>query len=245
MIDRQNDRRHVAWDLETTGFAWSDEITVSGLWFPSGTAELVVNTDGGTVDEHLVSEQLEELSGGSVSVMMAETETALLETIQEVMFERFDRQYNRLVAFNAESWKRGFDLPFLRTRCFEHDFEWVFDGIQFADLWDPLKKRLNTTHTAYGESDSVNSLTGAHELLFSQVPPTTLQTEQQSETLHPWYRQNPYDPFDDSSSAVTSYNNGEYLPILEHNLADVHRTWELGELVREYVSPKDITTKKL
>ena len=29
MIDRENDRRYVAWDIETTGFAWSDEITVS------------------------------------------------------------------------------------------------------------------------------------------------------------------------------------------------------------------------
>jgi hypothetical protein len=30
----------------------------------------------------------------------------------------------------------------------------------FADLWEPVKKRLNTTHTAYGASDSTNSLTG-------------------------------------------------------------------------------------
>jgi len=44
----------------------------------------------------------------------------------------------------------------------------VFDGIQFADLWDPLQKRLNTTHAAHRQSVDVNSLTGAHEILFAE-----------------------------------------------------------------------------
>jgi len=33
--------------------------------------------------------------------------------------------------------------------------------------------------------------------------------------------------------------------VLEHNLADIHRTWELGEVIREYAPSKDISTKKL
>lgn len=205
-----------------------------------------MNTDGESIECRDEEAQLEKVSGGvSVSVTVANDESALLEAMQEILFERFDKQYNRLIAFNAESWKSGFDLPFLRTRCFVHDFSWLFGGIQFADLWDPVKKRLNTTHTGYGKSVSVNTLTGAHKLLFDQTTPTTLGSNSNTELNHPWYNNTQYDPFDDSSSAVGCYNRGDYYPIIQHNLADVHRTWELGELVRSYVSAKDITTKKL
>lgn len=246
MIERQNDRGHIAWDLETTGFGWNDVITVAGFWFPSGFAELVVNTGGGAVSAEEVESQLEELSGGvSVSVTVAADEPTLLEEMQEILFERFDKQYNRLVAYNAESWKSGFDLPFLRTRCFVHNFSWIFNDLQFADLWEPVEKRLNTTHTALNNSVAVNSLTGAHELLFDHSTPTVLESGSQVEQNHSWYSNNQYDPFADSSSAVSYYNRGDFLPILQHNLADVHRTWELGELVRAYVSPKDVTTMKL
>lgn len=42
----------------------------------------------------------------------------------------------------------------------------MFDGLQYADVWDVLKRRLNTTHVAHGDSADSNSLTGAHGLLF-------------------------------------------------------------------------------
>ena len=240
MIDRDHDRRHVAWDLETTGFGWNDVITVSGIWLPGAHAELVVNTSGNEFEASMAESHLEDVSGASVSVTVADDERELLAVMGQQLFERFDRDHNRLVAYNADSWQGGFDLPFLRTRAFHHDAEWVFDGIQFADLWEPVKKRLNTTHTAYGNSSSVNSLTGAHEILFDESSPRLFE-----EDTHPWYRERPYDPFTNSGSAVACYDAGEYLPILQHNLADVHRTWELGELVRAFVASKDITTKKL
>jgi len=103
---------------------------------------------------------------------------------------------------------------------------------------------MNTTLTAYTTSNGVNSLTGAHELLFQNLHPSAL-TDTEDDGTHLWYANSPYDPFDDSSQAVTCYECGEYDAILQHNLADIHRTWELGELIREYVSSKDITTKKL
>lgn len=162
--------------------------------------------------------------------------------MHDVVFSRFDREHNRLVAFNADSWKGGFDLPFLRTRCFVQDQPWVFDGLQFADLWEPLKRRLNTTSTASGSSTSVNSLTGSHALLCRDATWTAPVCELPES--HPLYQQIRYDPFTDSGSAVYCYSQEEYRPILEHNLADVHRTWELGALIREYVPAKDITVKE-
>lgn len=239
----KSDRDHVAWDIETTGFGWSEEITVSGFWFPDGHATLVLNANSTVVDERVFEEHLTEISGAPVSLSVATDEGDLFEEMRRVVFERFDRDYNRLVAFNAESSKGGFDLPFTRTRCIRQGVDWMFDGIVFADLWEPVKKRLNTTHTALGASDSVNSLTGSYALLFDENDrlPGLLDTSGE----YRWYRESPYDPFENSGSAAAHYRRGDFLPVCEHNLADIHRTWELGELVREFVPSKDITEKKL
>ena len=245
MFASQNNRSHVAWDIETTGFAWNDEITVSGFWFPAGHADLILNTNATHVDTDRIEEELQTVSGGvPLTVVAADNETELLTSTAQVLFEKFDREYNRLIAFNAEVWKGGFDLPFVRTRCFKNGVNWIFDGIQFVDLWDALKKRINTTHTAYGGSISVNSLTGAHKILFSkpEVPDSVLPDNEED---YSWYREYEYDPFNSSGSAASRYRTEDYLPVLQHNLADVHRTWEIGELIREFVSAKDFNTKKL
>ena len=239
------DRTHVAWDIETTGFGWSDQITVSGFWLPTGRAELVINTDGSTLSSQKSEQRLESVSGGvPVSVTVVENEWHLLKAVQEIIFEKFDRDYNRLIAYNADSWSGGFDLPFLRTRCIKNDLNWMFDNIQFADIFEPVKKRLNTQHTAYGNGSDINTLVGSHEILFNEVDQVPIETTSES-VDHIWYQGDPYDPFEDSGSAVERYKREEFLPILQHNLADVHRTWELGELIREYVSSKDLTYKKL
>lgn len=175
--------------------------------------------------------------------LVADDEVALLEAMQRVVFDRFDRDYNRLVAFNAESWKGGLDLPFVRTRCIRQGVDWMFDGILFADLWEPLKKRLNTTHTAYGASTDVNSLTGSYSLLFDQNDRLPVLLDELDG--HAWYHEEPYDPFEDSGSTAANYREGDLLPVCLHNLADIHRTWELGELIRQFVSSKDVTEKKL
>jgi hypothetical protein len=152
MIDSEHDRRHVAWDLETTGFAWDAVITVSGFWFPGAHAELVVNTDGIDADHH--ETHLERVTDATVTITPTDDETALLEAIRRIVFDRFDREYNRLTAFHGESWQGGFDLPFLRTRCTARGVDWVFDGLTYADVWDPVKKRVNTTAAYWGKTDA-------------------------------------------------------------------------------------------
>ena len=235
MLDR-SDRAHVAWDIETTGFGWSEEITVSGVWFPGGHATLVVNSGSHAADGDRLAESLEETSGATVRVRIADDETELLEEMRRVVFERFDRDYNRLVAYNADSWKGGFDLPFTRTRCIHFGVEWVFDGIEFADLWQPVKKRLNTTHTGYGASDDANSLTGAHAILCEK----TGDPEQLLEDIdgHPWYGERRYDPFEDSGSAAARYRECDLLSVCQHNLCGYPQNVGAGR-IRPPIRPHD------
>lgn len=242
MLDR-SDRAHVAWDIETTGFGWADEITTSGFWFPGGHATVIVNNGPHTTDSDALENSLNNGNTANTRVRTVDDEPGLLSEMQRVLFDRFDKDYDKLIAYNADSWKGGFDLPFTRTRCIRHGIDWVFNDVLFTDLWEPVVKRLNTTHAEYGTSVDVNTLTGAYGILLGQNHRASTLLDEHED--HVWYHKSPYDPFDDSKSAVTHYHSGELLSVCEHNLADIHRTWELGELVRTFVSPKDITEKKL
>lgn len=53
------------------------------------------------------------------------------------------------------------------------------------------------------------------------------------------------DPFTDSGSAVTAHENGEWKPLLLHNLADIERTRELATLAGRYVPKSDFKMKNL
>ena len=246
MIDRKNDREHVAWDIETTGFGVDGSLTVVGFWFPGGHAVLLLNVYSEEwADADKLESQIDDVTEGiDVTVRVCEGGGEMLQGIREVMYERFEKNQNRLVAYNAESWNGGFDLPFLRTRCIACSVPWVFDGLQFADLYDPLKKCLNTTFTDYSTSADANTLTGSHELL---TPTKSLREPLRDRVSedHSWYVRQRYDPFESSANAVYAYRKQFYLDVLLHNLADIHRTWELGELLRTYAPGKDISTKKL
>ena len=235
------DRGQVACEIETTGFGWRGEITVCGFWYRGGHATLLANAGPHTVDERLLTDGLQDASGADVRVRVCDDETELLRGMGEELFERFERDYDRLVAYNADSWQGGFDLPFVRTRCLRRGVDWVLGGVMSSDLYDPVKKRLNTTHTAYGTSADGKTLTGAHELLFKDAPDPAGLLDVEG---HPWYSGRAYDPFGSSGSAAHHYRIGDLLPVCLHNLADVHRTWELGELVRVFVPAKDITEKR-
>ncbi len=235
MRHRDRDRRHVAWDVETTGFAWNDALTVAGFWLPDGRAKLVLNAgDARTA----VEDHLEAVSGVPVEVRVTPDEPGALEAVGQVLFEYVERSRDRLVAFNADSWQGGFDLPFLRTRYARQGVAWPFGGLTFADLWDPVSKRLNTTDARLGTAEDVNTLEGAHTVLVTDGAVDAPEG-------HPWYADRQYDPFEDSAEAPVRYADGDLRAVCQHNLADVHRTWELGELVREYVPAADLSEKKL
>lgn len=100
-----------------------------------GTAKIILNTNGTETEANQYEAHLETVSNAdAVTVTPAANETVLLKEMRLVIFDRFDRDYARLIAYNANSWKGGFDLPFLRTRRLTRGVEWVFDGVMFCDL---------------------------------------------------------------------------------------------------------------
>lgn len=65
MIDRNNGRNHVAWDIETTGFGADDVLSVAGFWFPDGHAVLFLNVYTDTdADKSELEEQLSDRTDG-------------------------------------------------------------------------------------------------------------------------------------------------------------------------------------
>ena len=53
------------------------------------------------------------------------------------------------------------------------------------------------------------------------------------------------DPFDGSAKAVDAFENGDWLPLLKHNLADIQRTRDRAELARRFVARSDFKMKNL
>lgn len=53
------------------------------------------------------------------------------------------------------------------------------------------------------------------------------------------------DPFDDSSATVAAFENGDWVALLEQNLADIQRTRELAELAGRFVAKSDFKMKNL
>jgi hypothetical protein len=222
------DRSNVAWDIETTGFEESDVITTSGFHYPDGNATLILNTCGATVDADSLQNRLEGQTGVEVDLICTRSEEALIEAMRTEMFERFDREYNRLVAYNGDRWyfKGGFDCPFLRRRCLEHERKWVFRGIVFSDLYEMVQRRINTVRAnGGGESEPVDDLVGAHDILCSP--------------------ESDPDPFDDSAEAVECYENRRFGPLMMHNLADVIKTSQMADALERVVPPGDWRDDKL
>ncbi|MDQ2052906.1 hypothetical protein RBH26_20910 [Natronolimnohabitans sp. A-GB9] len=226
MLNRENDRDNIAWDIETTGFSAADEITVSGFWFPDRRAHVILNAKQSISEIETVRRVKQETDPDlDLELTVTNSEAELLQEMQEIVFHSIDKDYNRLIAYNGEIWRGGFDLPFLRRRCIHHEIGWIFKGLQYADLYETIKKRINTTvFSSDGERTDNNDLVGSYEVLFDA---------------------DEWDPYQDSEQAVKDYERGRFTLLLAHNIADIRRTWELGEVVRKYVSPKDIKTKKL
>ena len=209
----------VAFDIETTGFAVDDVVTTVGFAVPLGV-RVFVQTDGREAPD--VEAAVRDRVESHVKVSTHESERALFEAVGSFTAERLADNDVMLVGFNAERWKSGFDLPFLRTRLAQVGVEWPFRNVPYADLLPVVTNRFNTTVAGESQSD----LAGVYGTLCGG-------------------RYNEVDPFAESSEAVTAFEDGRFADLVVHNVADILRTRELGRLSERYCSKSDFKLKSL
>lgn len=209
----------VAFDIETTGFDAADVVTVVGFALPLGV-RVFCQTGGRASDG--VEEDVQDRVEQYVIVSMHDSEAVLLEAVGEFVRMRFRDDDVLLAAFNGETWDGGFDVPFLRTRFARHGVDWPFVDVPYTDVFPVVAKLFNTTVNG----DAQSSLTAAYDVLcddgFGAI-----------------------DPFDDSGEAVTAFDDGRFVDVIQHNVADVLRTAALGELAERYCSKSDFQVKSL
>lgn len=205
----------VAFDIETTGFATDDRLTVVGFDSDIGS-RLFLNTGGRRVNSPL-EPLLNDRVSRRVRLSERKTEAALLQRVTSFVSSTLSQRQIKLVAYNGERWKGGFDLPFLRTRLSHHDISWPFQDLPYVDALDVFETQFNTTE---------NTLEDVYEELIGGDL-TDL------------------DPFNESSESVNAWKDGDFESVLLHNLADIRRTRALMRLAERYCSKSDFSMKSL
>ena len=213
----------IAFDIETEGLLMNNEITVAGLRLPLG-ALVLVNTDGRTVSGELETRVREKSGFDAVRVQVCDSEHDLLVRLRKEAEERLRGKNRMLVAYNGETWRGGFDLSFLRTRCGSNDVRWPFDDIPYSDLMPIVKKRINTTVDGEDSPKEIGDLCGAFDALIGRKH---------------------CDPYEDSSEAVSAAYNGQWESLVLHNVADLDRTQQLADWMQRYVPASDFDLKNL
>lgn len=204
----------IAFDIETSGLEPGAVITIAGLAFELGHV-VIVNTGGRSVDTAALETRVTTRSSHQIDLRVCQSESALLTALGEASEEHIDTDGQYLTAYHGETWKGGFDLPFLRTSCAAHNADWPFPEMAYADMLDVIN-RFNTNDT--------NDLVGVYEQLVGD------------ETC---------DPFTDSGEAVDAFHDGDWTALLLHNIADIQRTRELAVLAGRYVPKSDFRMKNL
>ena len=205
----------IAFDIETSGLDEDAVITVAGFAHDLGES-IILNVDGRDAPDHqTLTTPLNEHSAGAVSLELVDSEAALLEAISEIVTDQVDGDRHYLTAYNGETWNGGFDLPFCRTRFLDHDMDRPFGDLAYADVME-MVDRFDT--------QDQRDLVGVYDHLLG------------NETC---------DPFEDSGEAVEAFETAEWLPLLEHNLADIQRTRELALLAGRFVPKSDFSMKNL
>ena len=205
----------IAFDIETTGFETTDELTVVG--FDSAVASRVFLNTGSMTPPKTLAEQLNDTLQTPVKLSFHDSEQEILSELATFVTSTLSQRDAKLVAYNGERWNGGFDLPFLRTRHCAHGFEWPFGTLPYVDVMDVFETRFNTSN------DTLSSV--YKELVDGGL--------------------NGLDPFTDSGEAVTAWEEGRFEPLITHNVADIRRTRALMGLAERYCSKSDFSMKSL
>jgi hypothetical protein len=213
----------VPFDIETTGFDVTDEVTVVGFGMSLG-CRVFLQADADTLDGDVAALEatVRDRCDTHVNLSVHASETALLKTVGAFARERLHGEDVLLVAYNGERWKDGFDLPFLRTRLVATDVAWPFREMPYADLLPVVTRRFNLT--VDGEAQS--ALPAAYEVLVDGDL-------------------NDRDPFAESDAAVAAFAEARYADVVTHNVVDVLRTGALGQVTRQYCSKSEYSLKSL
>nr|WP_218644704.1 ribonuclease H-like domain-containing protein [Natronomonas gomsonensis] len=211
----------VAFDIETTGFAAVDEVTVIGFSLPMGV-QVFLQTDGRSAETVTDAVEAAMPADTLVNVSSHTSEQGLLAGVSGFVEERLSDADVLLVAYNGERWNGGFDVPFLRTRYAQLDVAWPFVDVPYADVMPLVTDRFNTTV----DGDERGDLAAAYEVLcdgsYSDL-----------------------DPFAESQEAVSAFRDGRFDALVLHNVADVLRTRALGRVAERYCSKSEFRVKSL
>jgi uncharacterized protein YprB with RNaseH-like and TPR domain len=210
-----------ALDIETTGTAPDDRLTVVGIDIPMGSC-LFLNT-GGREYADATTDRLHSEFERVVNVTAHDSERDALEAFRAFVGERFSQTERadstdefKYAAYNGETWNGGFDLPFLRTRYRDHDIAWPLQG-PYIDVMAVVGDRFNVSgkslETTYGElvGDGLNER----------------------------------DPFESSGEAVKRWEDGAFEALLRHNLVDIRRTRTLVRVAERYCSSSHFSMRSL
>lgn len=176
---------------------------------------LILNTGGRTAPQPALEDALTSCTPTQTDLEVVEDEASLLAALDTFADAHIDDDRHYLTAYNGETWNGGFDLPFLRSACLRTSTPWPFDDLPYADTMEIIQRF---------DTGDAGDLEGVYAAL---VGGTTC------------------DPFDDSAAAVTAYDDGDWLPLLKHNLADIRRTRELAALAGRFVPRSDFNMKNL
>lgn len=212
---------HVAFDVETTGLDAVDEVTVVGFELELG-CRVCYQTSGRDTDAAAVESAVQDRAGTHVDVSAHQSEQALLEAVSAFVATRLRSADVLLVGYNAETWRGGFDLPFLRTRYAACDVAWPFSDLPYADLLPVVRDLFNTTV----DGDEPADLDTAYEILCGGEAGAG-------------------DPFEESGEAVAAFEDGRFDEVVLHNVADLRRTGQLSSLAQRYCSKSDFDLKSL
>jgi len=207
-------------DIETTGTAPEDQITVMGVDIPMGS-RVFLNTGERTYPE-AITDRVDQDFDSVVQITAHDCEAALLEAFRSFALQRFggsrdsrDDEF-KFAAYNGETWKGGFDLPFIRTRCQSHGVGWPLHG-PYIDVMAVVGDRFNV---------SDKSLETTYEELVGEGLTAS-------------------DPFEESGEAVESWRAGNFESLLRHNVADIRRTRALVRVAEQYCSTSHFSMRSL
>jgi len=209
------DLKTVAFDIETTGFETTDQLTVVG--FDAAISSRVFLNTGDRTSQSNLEQRLNETLQTPITLSEHDNEASLLEAMTAFVDSTLADQEVKLVAYNGDTWNGGFDLPFLRTRLTAHNLGWPFAELPYVEVLDVFKSRFNTT------ADTLGAV--YEELIEAGLGDV--------------------DPFADSAEAVTAWESGNFERLVLHNVADIRRTRALMELAERYCSKSDFSMKSL